>query len=192
MPQFDISFMEHNDIQASANLLSHAMLNNPLHIAIFQGHGEKERIEIENTFLKLFHEKPGIVFLAKAQGQLIGVMRMNSCVGKKAAEESQALADTQDFKSRQAFWRNEWAKRDPQEQHWHLGPIGVLPSHRGMGVGSRLMARFCSEVDRCSATAYLETDLDINVRFYEKFGFTVQSTSSIFEIENKYMFRPSR
>ena len=41
------------------------MLNNPLHVAIFQGKGEKERIDIEKMFCKLFIELPGIVFLAK-------------------------------------------------------------------------------------------------------------------------------
>ena len=39
--------MEKSDIQESAKVLSVAMLNNPIHIAVFQGKGEKERIEIE-------------------------------------------------------------------------------------------------------------------------------------------------
>lgn len=87
----------------------------------------------------------------------------------KVTAESKELKDEQDIDNRQAFWLNEWAKRDPKEQHWHLGPIGVLSSHRKQGVGSQLMERFCNEVDNCSAKAYLETDLDENVRFYEKF-----------------------
>lgn len=80
-------------------------------------------------------------------------------------------------------------KVNPVEQHWHLGPIGVLPSHRGMGVGTELMQCFCKEVDNCSAKAYLETDLDENVLFYEKFGFKVISISNLFKVENRYMLR---
>ena len=37
-----ISFMEKSDIQESARVLSVAMLNNPLHVAVFQGKDEKE------------------------------------------------------------------------------------------------------------------------------------------------------
>jgi predicted N-acetyltransferase YhbS len=77
-------------------------------------------------------------------------------------------------------------------QHWHLGPIGVLPSHQGLGIGSRLMARFCTEVDACQAKAFLETDLDKNVRFYGKFGFKVVSESEIFDVKSRYMLRTSR
>jgi len=77
------------------------------------------------------------------------------------------------------------------KQHWHLGPIGVLPTHQGSGIGSILMERFCKEVDACLAKAYLETDLDKNVLFYEKFGFQVVSESKIFDVKNRYMLRPS-
>jgi ribosomal protein S18 acetylase RimI-like enzyme len=186
---FHISFMEHNDIRESANVLSHAMLNNPLHLAVYQGNSESERSAIERMFLELFHERPGIVFIAKDCGKIIGVMRMNSCVGNKLVDGSYDIKDLQDVKSRQAYWLSEWAKRDPREQHWHLGPIGVLSSHRGLGIGRKLMERFCNEVDKCSATAYLETDLDVNVIFYRKFGFEVLSKSTIFQVDNKYMFR---
>ena len=54
------------------------------------------------------------------------------------------------------------------------------------------MQRFCKEVDKCSAKAYLETDLDKNVRFYEKFGFGVIARSDIFQVENRYMLRDSK
>ena len=71
----------------------------------------------------------------------------------------------------------------------HLGPVGVLPTHQGRGVGSMLVERFCREVDACRAKAYLETDLDINVAFYEKFGFNLVSESDIFGVKSRYMLR---
>lgn len=83
MRTFHISFMEHNDIEESAKVLSFAMLNNPLHIAVFQGNGETERMIIERMFLELFHNRPGIVLVAKEPDKIIGVMRMNSCVGQR-------------------------------------------------------------------------------------------------------------
>jgi len=192
MSNFHISFMEHSDIQEAVKVLSLAMLNNPLHVAIFQGNGENERLEIEKMFVELFNKLPGIVFLAKERNKIIGVMRMKSCVGRKIKGGPIELKDEQDVNFRKSIWHREWIRRDPEEQHWHLGPIGVLPSYRRLGVGSQLIERFCKEVDKCSAKAYLETDLDENVRFYEKFGFEVISESDIFQVNNRYMVRDSQ
>ncbi len=190
MSNFHISFMEQNDIQKSAEVLSIAMLNNPLHFGVFLGNGENERVKIEKMFFELFNNLPGIVFLAKENEKIIGVMRMKSCIGK-VIKEPDIVEDENDINWRKSVWFKEWAAHDPVEQHWHLGPIGVLPSYREMGVGTKLMQRFCKEVDNCSAKAYLETDLDENVRFYEKFGFKVISRSDIFHVENRYMLRDS-
>jgi len=115
-------------------------------------------------------------------------MRMKSCIGK-VVEEPDVVDDKNDINWRKSVWFKEWAEHDPVEQHWHLGPIGVLPNHQGLGIGSILMERFCKEVDACRAKAYLETDLDKNVRFYEKFGFKVVSESEIFGVRNRYMLR---
>ena len=192
MSNLQISFMEQSDIQASAKVLSIAMLNNPHHIGVFLGNGEKERLKIEKMFFELFSNLPGIVFLAKENEKIIGVMRMKSCIGKVVIDDPDVLEDENDIDWRKSVWFREWAKYDPAEQHWHLGPIGVLPTHQGLGVGSTLMDCFCKEVDACMAKAYLETDLDINVRFYEKFGFNVVSESEIFGVKNRYMLRDSK
>ena len=192
MDSLKLSFMEKNDIQESARVLSVAMLNNPLHVAVFQGEGEKERIEIEKMFCELFIELPGIVFLAKEKQNIIGVMRMKSCEGRKAAAAPKDVKDENNIDWRKSVWLTDWGRHDPLEQHWHLGPIGVLPTHQGSGIGSIMMERFCKEVDACLAKAYLETDLDKNVRFYEKYGFKVVSESEIFDVKNRYMLRASR
>jgi ribosomal protein S18 acetylase RimI-like enzyme len=189
MSNIKITFMEHRDIQEAAKVLSIAMLDNPLHVALLQGNGENERLEIESMFLGLFQNVPGIVFLAKERNKIVGVMRMNSCVGKIIEDEPKEQVDENDINYRKSVWQREWALNDPKEQHWHLGPIGVLPSHRRLGIGSKLMERFCKEVDACSAKAYLETDLDENVRFYEKFGFELISESKILGADSRYMIR---
>jgi len=192
MGNFQISFMEKSDIQESAKVLSVAMLNNPIHVAVFQGKAERERMEIEKMFSNLLIALPGIVYLAKEKQNIIGVMRMKSCEGTKAADGPKDSKDENDIGWRKSMWHTEWARHDPLSQHWHLGPIGVLPPHQGLGIGSILMERFCKEVDACQTTAYLETDLDKNVRFYEKFGFKVVSESEIFDVKNRYMLRASR
>ena len=191
MSSFQISFMEKSDVREAARVLSIAMLNNPLHVAVFQGNGEKERLEIEKMFSDLFLIFPGIVFLAKENRNIIGVMRMKSCEGNRVADDPKDADEKNDTDWRKSVWHGEWARRDPLSLHWHLGPIGVLPSHQGLGIGSKLMESFCKEVDACLAKAYLETDLDKNVRFYEKFGFKIVSESEIFGVKNRYMLRAS-
>ena len=192
MGNVQISFMENSDIQESANVLSVAMVDNPLHVAVFQGKGEKQRMEIEKMFRGLLIELPGIVFLAKQNQNIIGVMRMKSCQGRKVADFPKDVIDESDIGWRKSVWHAEWGRNDPIEQHWHLGPIGVLPRYQGSGIGTMLMERFCREVDACSAKAYLETEGDKNVRFYEKFGFIVVRESEIFMVKNRYMLRDSR
>ncbi|MGD9332581.1 MAG: GNAT family N-acetyltransferase [Desulfobacterales bacterium] len=187
-----ISLMQMDEVPESAAVLSHAMLNNPLHIAIFQGNSENERQEIETMFIDLLRKLPGIVFLAKERQKIIGVVRMKSCTGRKMVRDPNPPKDEKDMAWRKSVWHKAWASHDPLDQHWHLGPIGVLPSHWGKGVGSQLMQRFCKEVDACGAKAYLETDLDKNVIFYKKFGFEVVSRSMIFQVENRYMLRGSK
>ena len=189
MGNVQISFMEKSEIQESARVLSVAMLDNPLHVAIFQGKGEKERMEIEKMFCELLIELPGIVFLAKAKQNIIGVMRMKSCQGRKAADAPKDAIDENDIGWRKSVWHTEWGRHDPIGQHWHLGPIGVLPSHQVSGIGTMLIERFCGEVDASFAKAYLETEEDKNVRFYKKFGFKVVRESEIFDVKNRYMLR---
>ena len=191
MDQIMLSLMEKNDIPEAARVLSVAMLDNPLHAALFQGRDEKVRLLIQDMFNELLTNVPGVVFLAREGQAVVGVMRMRSCDGRKIPDAPEGPQDENDLDQRKFIWLKEWARRDPTDQHWHLGPIGVLPSHQGAGVGSQLMQRFCKEVDACSAKAYLETDLDKNVRFYQKFGFEVVATSEIFQVENRYMLRPS-
>jgi len=183
--------MENSDIQEAANVLSASMVDNPLHEAVFLGKDEKQRIEIEKMFLGLLLELPGIVFLVKQKQKIIGVMRMKSCEGHKPIDRPKDPEDENDISLRKFVWHTEWARHEPLNQHWHLGPIGVLPVHQGLGIGSILMERFCTEVDACGASAYLETDSDKNVSFYKKFGFKVVSESEIFDVKNRYMSRAS-
>ena len=181
--------MEKSNISEASRVLSEAMLRVPLHVAVLQGHGEKERKIIEKMFFELLSDLPGITFLARMNRQIVGVMRMKSCNGSKVSNEHAQSGDVTNLDWRKSHWLNEWARRDPLNQHWHLGPVGVLPSHQGKGIGTKLLSRFCKEVDACLAPAYLETDTDKNVRFYEQFGFQVVEETEIFDVKNSYMWR---
>lgn len=188
----DISLIQEKEIEEAARVLSMAMLDTPIHVAVYQGQGEKQRLEIESLFNKLLNHSQKIVFVAKENKQIVGVMRMRSCLGKKETSEIKKPVDLEDQQTRQAIWLNEWTRNDPKKQHWHLGPIGVLPAFQGKGIGRMLLDRFCMETDQCRANAYLETDRAINVKIYQRFGFKVLDEVKILGVPNWYMWRERR
>ena len=116
MGNLQLSYMQQNDIRESAKVLSIAILNNPHHIGVFQGNGEEERLEIERMFYELLNNLPGIVFLAKISEEIIGVMRMRSCIGK-VIESADLLEDENDIDWRKSVWFKEWAKHRRQKTY---------------------------------------------------------------------------
>lgn len=177
---------EIEEIREAAQVLSFAMIDNPIHLAVYQGKGEKERADTENAFFAVLTERPSKIFLAKSADRIIGVMRMRPCSGSKVSEDNSVIDS---FAFRKFQWLNEWARHDPKYPHWHFGPLGVLPEYQKKGAGAKLMRRGCEEADALQAIAYLETDRERNVGFYRKFGFEVVDESMILEVKNTYMKR---
>jgi len=89
-------------------------------------------------------------------------------------------------------WAGEWARRDPSESHWHLGPVAVDPHLQGRGIGTSMLHAFCAMVDECGSLSYLETDKSENVSFYQKFGFTVVAQADVLGVANWFMLRPQK
>lgn len=61
----------------------------------------------------------------------------------------------------------------PAEPHWYLSTLGSASHSRGGGFGAALLR---SRLDRCDAThapAYLESSKEVNIGYYERFGFEV-------------------
>ena len=179
-----ISFLEKSDVSEAARVLSMAMAHNPINLAVYQGGGESERKAIEEAYREILASPRGILFAARVSRDLVGVMRMISCDGGENVYEDVKTEDFQDTRWRKSFWHREWDRHDPAQQHWHLGPVAVLPDYQGKRIGMALMNRFCREVDACFAAAYLETDGTQNVSFYRKFGFEVIGKSDIFQVPN--------
>lgn len=69
----------------------------------------------------------------------------------------------------------------PPVPHYYLGVIGMDPAMHGLGLGTRLLKSFCdiSASDPLSSGVYLETANPLNVRFYERAGFTETGRGSL-------------
>jgi ribosomal protein S18 acetylase RimI-like enzyme len=64
-------------------------------------------------------------------------------------------------------------RRHPQEPHWYLAVLGTDPAHQGEGVGSALVRHVLDDPANAGEPAYLETETEANVPFYERHGFRV-------------------
>jgi ribosomal protein S18 acetylase RimI-like enzyme len=63
--------------------------------------------------------------------------------------------------------------RHPKELHWYLAVLGTDPAHQGQGVGSALIRHVLDDRANTGEPAYLETETEANVPYYERHGFEV-------------------
>ena len=70
-------------------------------------------------------------------------------------------------------------KVHPTESHWYLAVIGTDPVRQGRGAGAALITDVTDRCDDAGLPAYLESSNDVNVPYYERFGFRVTEAISI-------------
>ena len=60
------------------------------------------------------------------------------------------------------------------EPHYYLMVLGVSPQMQGKGIGTKLIEPVLQRADALGYKCYLETETEINIKFYEKNGFHVE------------------
>ncbi|MHA6646290.1 GNAT family N-acetyltransferase [Mesorhizobium sp. A623] len=183
----------------AAAILANGMLDNPLHVEVFGTDPDRRHRRLLRFLghLVAYVQSNGEVLGAYVQDEIIGVLGMI-----KPGRCRPALTDTLRFAGiiaasnppagifRIRRWLAAWARNDPAGPHWHIGPLAVGPAHRRRGIGRHLMMRCCQRMDALAATAYLETDLAINVAFYESLGFVVTGHETVLGVPSWFMTRP--
>ena len=91
---------------------------------------------------------------------------------------------------RTARLNKSWGAVDARERHSHLGPLAVDADLRGRGIGSRILAHYCRQLDDAKLFGYLETDSEDKVRLYKRFGFEVVRERQVIGVPNWFMVRP--
>lgn len=194
----EIRKLSRNEISQAAGILARGMSDNPLHVKVFGADPQRRRWRLFRFFGKVVPliQAKGTVFGAYGDDILIGVLGMvPPGVCRPTPVEILRLLPTLLMSNSPAGvllirrWLNAWGSHDPDEAHWHLGPLAVDTALQGKGVGSRLMSQCCNRMDALGAVAYLETDKAINVAFYEKFGFSIAEKESILDVPNWFMTR---
>jgi ribosomal protein S18 acetylase RimI-like enzyme len=200
MTQTEIELLRKTDLGEASTLLGRAFSTQPSSLAIYPGAEASVVAErLKHVFGAMLGRLPGESYVAKQDGRIVGVMRMvewpqcQMSAGQRLKILPILIRSGGGFSAmrRSLEFRGTWTKADPQQPHWHLDPLGVLPETQGQGIGGRLMLHYCHLVDRTGKAAYHETDRPKNVAFYERFGFEVIGEEIILGFNSWYMWRPA-
>ncbi|HEY7218049.1 MAG TPA: GNAT family N-acetyltransferase [Candidatus Binatia bacterium] len=180
-------------LDSVVRVLADAFVTSPLHVSAF---GANE-LEQNRIFFRigLRHMFIGQAYVALVDGIIRGYTHFTPSPDCLPPPEEIPNVMTTLLKPlgaaspRVIKWFARWCHLDPDEPHLHLGPIGVAPESQGQGVGTALMNRYIEHLRQEQLAGYLETDKPENVRFYKKFGFTVQREEELIATPTWYMWR---
>jgi ribosomal protein S18 acetylase RimI-like enzyme len=199
--KLDLRELEIDEFWEGAQLLGRGMRDNPNNVRTFGADRARRERALARMFLPLLRRArtKGKAFGAFDEAKIVGVYvisapgrcQLNWCE-KIRHSPSILFGNSLLTPPRVLRWTNEWARRDPKESHWHLGPLAVDSHLRGQGIGSALMDAFCAQMDEYRMFSYLETDKAENVGFYQRFGFRVVSEGNVLGVPNWFMARPAR
>jgi ribosomal protein S18 acetylase RimI-like enzyme len=198
MTELELRELGAGDLAAAAAVLGRGMRDNPLHIRAFGAEAAAREAALTRFFLPVLRRQlpKGAVVGAFRAGRLAGVCAMvepgrcQPSIGERM-RMLPALLPGISLASLGAVlrWTSVWARNDPRITHWHLGPVAVERDLQGQGIGRSLLEEFCRRIDARGQAAYLETDKQVNVTFYERFGFRVTAQEPVLGATNWFMMR---
>ena len=194
-----IRLMSAGDLDAACEVIGLAFADNPNTLAVVRGdRGKARRVMQAAVRVAKLSRRFSHVLVAEEEGRIVGVLNAapwphcQLSFGEKLKTAPAMVRVMGPALPRQQRILARWAKHDPDEPHWHIGPIGVHPERQGYGVGSALLGSFLEMVDEQQRAGYLETDVDRNVALYERFGFAVIAREEVNGVDNRFMWRDAR
>lgn len=200
LDQLEIGALNADEIEEVIDVVARGMSDNPVNVAAFGEDPETRRRLFRRLVSAGFSTRnlSHTLVARREDGVIVGVCGMMP-PGECQPDPGQQLRLLPTLLSlgprvavRLMRWLGAWQRRDPEELHWHLGPLAVDAHLQGQGVGSRMMQAFCARMDAAGEDAYLETDKLINVRFYERFGFEVVGEEEVLGVTNWFMLRRAK
>jgi ribosomal protein S18 acetylase RimI-like enzyme len=197
MRPIEIRDLRPDEIPAAVGVLARGMRDNPLHVVSY-GEDPQRRLRCHALIMRgLFTTSPDLRPICAVRGDRLlgvaGVAPSGTCqmTGMRKLRQIPPLLSLGPRTAiRVIKWVSEWAGRDPDQPHVHLGPLAVDAHLQGKGIGSQIMAEYCRRLDEHGQVGYLETDKDINVAFYQKFGFVIVEEAEVLGVPNWFMRRP--
>ena len=197
-----LRLLRSDELEEAAQLVGRGMRDNPSNMTVFRVPDRERRSIAMGLFfvpvLKGIYRR-GFILGAIRSNRLVGICGMArpgfcqpDVIEKIRVLPAAMIGNPITTPVRILNWVGEWARRDPSEPHWHLGPVAVEPILRGQGIGTAMLNAFCMVVDGTGAPAYLETDKRENVRLYQRFGFSIVESAEVLAVPNWFMSRLSR
>ena len=190
-----------SELEAVVGVITRGMRDNPTHFAALGEDPERREKRVRRIFSRVLPVMGHLDHMLVARhpdNTILGVLGM-APPGRCQANTKQRMQLALGLLPlgpralpRSLRWVGTWEQRDPEERHWHLGPVAVDAHLQGMGIGSKLMRVFCAQMDAAGEAAYLETDKPENVRFYERFGFEIVGDEQVIGVPNWYMARTAK
>jgi ribosomal protein S18 acetylase RimI-like enzyme len=195
--QLEVGALDETETEEVLDVLTRGMRDNPLHVAAFGGDPEPRRSRFRALMAAAFSVRDfsHALVARREDGVIVGFCGMlppGDCVpalGQQLRLLPTLLSMGPGAVGRVMRWMGVWKRHDPEGRHWHLGPLAVDAHLQGEGVGSLMMQVFCAQMDAAGDDAYLETDKEINVRFYRRFGFEVVGQEMVLGVPNWFMLR---
>jgi ribosomal protein S18 acetylase RimI-like enzyme len=188
--------LEEHQLGEAAGVAARALVDAPTTVAAY-GDDLYDRLALPYAdFRTLFTALPSPQVAAFCGRCVVGVAAVTppgGCVGsffRNAAADvlEKATPGLGDPSRVHVFWAH-FATHDPDEEHWHVGPVGVEPGFQGRGIGVKVVREVCAELDGRARVGWLETDKERNVSFYRSLGFTVVDTATILGVPTWFMRR---
>lgn len=196
MSGIEIGELARAEYGTAVTLLTTAMADNPVNVAVFGANAEKRQRGLARLFGTMLRVLSTLEPLGVHEdGRLIAVAGV-APPGTCQATGRQRIRFTPSMvllgpatAGRVTSWLSAWGEHDLDTPHVHLGPVAVDPQRQGHGVGSRLLAEHCRRLDAREQVGYLETDKPENVKFYERHGYAVVEQAKVVGVPNWFMSR---
>jgi GNAT superfamily N-acetyltransferase len=196
---FTIRPLAADERDAACAVMGAAFADNPSTLANVDGDARRAQRTIEAVTRVVKLANPfSAALVAERDGTIVGVLNAtpSSHCQPRAADKLRAAVPLA-LALRTALPRvmsmaAARARHDPEFDHWHIGPVGVVPTVQGQGAGSALLGAFLQRADTEDVPAFLETDVDRNVVLYERFGFKIVDRQTIQGVDTRFMLRAPR
>jgi ribosomal protein S18 acetylase RimI-like enzyme len=129
--------------------------------------------EAADLFARSFHTKPNFmdpgvgVWLPPRAGTRLAARQLRALPGMAGVMATAPLSTR-----RLLRYTTGIARLHSAQPYWYLELVGVDPTVRGLGIGTRLLERVLA--DEAGLTCYLETMTERNVGWYRSLGFAVR------------------